>query len=390
MDLSRLIIKNLLRHRLRTALTVLGVAIAILAFSLLRTVIASWYVGVESSSPDRLITRHAVSLIFPLPLSYRDQIKMIPGVTEASYANWFAGIYIDEKHSQFPQFAVEPHSWLTLYPELSIPEDQKEAFLKERNAALVGAKLAQHNGWKVGDRITMQGMIYPGEWGFVIRAVYTGARPNTDETWFMFHWAYLDEQLRQRAPFMAGYVGWYTVKIADPSDSSQISLAIDERFKNSLAETLTETERSFMLEFISMMEAILVALKVVSFLIVAVILAVLANTMAMTARERLSEYAVLKTLGFGAVHLVGMIVGESLIISVSGGGLGILLSYPAAEAFWKALGDMAGALFPAFRVSPLTVTLCGLIAVGVGLTAAAFPAYRAVTLRIADGLRRIG
>ncbi len=390
MRLTKLMIKNTVRHKLRSILTILGIAIAILAFGMLRTVIASWYSGVEASNPNRIVTRNAVSLAFSLPVSYHDIIQSIPGVQAVTYAHWFAGIYIDEKHSFFPQFAVEDSpEWFDIFPEVVIPKEQKEAFLRERNAAIVGVKLAQRNGWQIGQTVQLRGTFFPGNWEFVIRGIYTGATKSTDETWFVFHWQYLDERLRQTESWRAGHVGWFTAKVADPEQAAEISQAIDQRFKNSLAETLTETEQSFMAGFVSMSSAILLALQTVSIVIVAVILAVLSNTMAMAARERLSEYAVLKTLGFGARHLISLILGESLLIAVFGGGLGIILSYPAARAFWSALGDLSGAIFPAFEVAPATSVISGFIAIGIGLMAGLFPAWRAVSLKIVEGLRRL-
>jgi putative ABC transport system permease protein len=390
MALFRLIFKNTLRHPLRSMLTVVGIAIAISAFGLIRTVIGAWYSGVDASAPNRLITRNAVSLGFPLPLSYREAILGIPGVADVSYASWFGGIYIDEKHSQFPQFAVDATTWYEIYPEFRLPPEQETAFKQQRNAAVVGRKLAERFNWKVGDTIQMRGMIFPGEWEFVIRGIYTGAQKSTDETQFHFHYPYLDEKLRQTVPFQAGNVGWYVVKVQNPKQGAEVAEAIDRRFKNSLAETLTETERAFVLGFISMSETILVALRMISMVIIGVILLVLSNTMAMTARERLSEYAVLKTLGFGAWHLIFLIVGESLLIALSGGLLGILVTYPAANGFERAMGDAMGAIFPAFDVATRTQMICALMAVLVGLAASAFPTWRAVQVRIVDGLRRVG
>ncbi len=390
MELFRLILKNTRRHPLRSILTVLGIAIAISAFGLIRTVIGAWYSGVDASAPDRLITRNAVSLGFPLPLSYKEAIRGIPGVADVTYAHWFGGIYIDEKHSQFPQFAVDTTNFYEIYPEFQLPPEQEAAFKQQRNAMVVGRKLAERFSWKVGDTIQMRGMAFPGNWEFVIRGIYTGAQKSTDETQLHFHYQYLDETLRQTAPFQAGYVGWYVVKVQNPKQGAAVAEAIDRRFKNSLAETLTETERAFVLGFISMSETILVALRIISMVIIGVILLVLSNTMAMTARERLSEYAVLKTLGFGARHLVLLIVGESLLIALSGGLLGILITYPAAKGFERAMGDAMGAIFPAFDVAPGTQAICALMAVIVGLAASAFPTWRAVQVRIVDGLRRVG
>ena len=385
-----LILKNMTRHTLRTVLTIVGIAIAILAFGLIRTVITMWYSGVEASSPNRLIVRNAISLVFPLPISYRHAISTMPGITEMTYADWFGGIYIDEKHSQFPQIAVDATSWFTIYPEYLISDEEMAAFLRERNAAVVGALLAKRFGWKVGDIVRMRGMIYPGDWDFVVRGIYHGAKKSTDESIFFFHWRYLDEKLRQLTPWRAGHAGWYVVKIADPGRAATVSQAIDQRFKNSLAETRTETEQAFVMGFVSMSEAILIALRIISVVIIGVILAVLSNTMAMTARERLSEYAVLKTLGFGARHLILLIGGESLLIGLIGGAIGTWLIKPAVEAFGAIMTRTAGAIFPISSVSGATITWCLLMAFGVGLAAAFFPVWTAVNVCIVNGLRRIG
>ncbi len=386
----QLVLKNLTRHKLRLTLTIIGIAVIILAFSLLRTVIAAWYIGIEGASSVRLVSRNATSLVFDLPLSYADKMRTVPGVAHLSYANWFGGLYIDERHSMFPQFAVEGTTWFTVYPELIVSEEQKQTFLHEKNAAIVGKKLLDQNGWKIGDTISMKGMIYPGEWDFVIRGVYTGAKPATDETWFLFRWDYFNEHLHQLDATRSDHVGFYVMQIADPKRAGEISRAVDQQFANSIAETLTETERAFQAEFLSMMSALLIALKTVSFLVIGVMLAILANTMAMSARERLVEYAVFKTIGFRARHICFLILGESLIIAMAGGLLGMLFSYPAAELFESVLVNMAGAFFPYFKVSHETLLLCLLLSIGIGFFAAIYPCWKGSNQTIADGLRRIG
>jgi putative ABC transport system permease protein len=357
----------------------------ILSFGLLQTILTAWYAGVAASSQNRLITRSAVSLVIPLPLSYRETLSQIEGVTRVSYGHWFGGIYIDEKNF-FAQFAIDAKSWFDLYPEFSLPKDQMDTFLRERNACVAGKKLADRYGWKLGDTIRIRGTFYPGDWDFVLRGIYTGTEKSTDETQFFFHWDYLDQRLLQLEPSRAGHVGWYVLRIASPEQAGEISEAVDRRFKNSLAETLTETERSFQMGFVAMTEAILVALKAVSIIIIGVILVVLSNTMAMTARERISEHAVLKTLGFGFKHLSLLIGGESLLIASTGGLLGLTLLLPVSKVFGNALGTF----FPVFVVEPLTLLLCGSTALLVGLISAAFPIWRATNLQIANGLRRIG
>jgi len=381
----KLIIRNTFRHRLRTLLTVVGIAVAILAFGMLRTLVGLWYLGVEQSSATRLVTRNAISLVFSLPISYKERIRQIPGVQLISWGNWFGGIYIDEKHF-FANFAVEPKSYLELYPEFILPPGERKAFISDRKGAVAGRKLAAKYGWKVGDIITLRGTIFPGQWEFVLRGIYKGAQRGTDETQFFFHWDYLNESLKKTVPRRADQAGFYMIGVASPDLAAEVSQAVDRTFKNSLAETLTETERAFQLGFVSMTEAIMVAIQIVSYVVIVIIMVVAANTMAMTARERIAEYATLKTLGFGVPHIAAIIFGESVMIALVGGVLGVALTFPAAHWIETQLSQF----FPYFSVSMTTVWLDLLVACGVGAVAALFPTWRGATIRVADGLRRIG
>jgi len=381
----KIILKNSFRHKLRTFLTIAGICIAILAFGLLRTVVNAWYAGVEASSATRLVTRNAISLIFFLPISYKEKILQIPGVKNVSYAYWFGGVYISEKNF-IPNFAVDAQTVFDMFPEFSLSEDQKNDFIRDRKACVAGRKIAEKYGWKIGDTITLKGTIFPGEWDFVLRGIYKGAQKSTDETQFMFHWEYLNEYLKKTAPHRADQVGWYTVTVKHPGLASEVSAAIDDKFKNSLAETKTETEKAFQLGFVAMTEAIVIAVRIVSFIVIIIIMAVMANTMAMTARERIGEYAIMKTLGFGWVYIAGLIFGESLVISLMGCGLGIALTYPAARAF----GDAMSTYLPIFNVQIQTIYMDVAVAFLVAVIAALFPAWRAVNIRIVDGLRSIG
>lgn len=385
MFLLKFIIRNALRHKLRTVLTIIGVAVAVLAFGLLRTLVDLWYLGVETASASRLVTRNAVSLVFPLPISYKDRIRQAEGVRGVSWGNWFGGVYISEKNF-FPNFAVDPSSYMALYPEYVLTDEEKKSFILDRKGAVVGRNLVERFGWKVGDIVTLKGTIFPGEWEFVIRGVYRGAQRNTDETQFIFHWEYLNETIKKSIPRRADQVGFYVIGIESPDIAGQVSAAIDDMFKNSLAETLTETERAFQMSFISMTEAIVVAIEIVSYVVIVIIMVVAANTMAMTARERMTEYATMKTLGFGPGHIVGAVLGESLLISLTGGVLGALLTFPASDWIETGLSQF----FPVFDVSGLTLALDMAAAFAVGLIASIFPAWRGAAIRIAEGLRRMG
>ncbi|MFH0991981.1 MAG: FtsX-like permease family protein [bacterium] len=386
MKILKLVFKNAFRHKLRTFLTVIGMAIAVMAFGLLRTVVAMWYVGVETSAPNRLITRQAVSFIFPVPYAYREQIAKIPGIETITYANWFQGVFID-KSQFFARLAVDAETIFDVYPELLLKLDELEAFKRERNSCIVGSSLAKQYNFKVGDIIPIEGDIYPGKWEFVIRGIYQPRDKNTDASQMLFHWNYLNERLKQDSPGRAGDVGWYIIKIKDPSQAAAISEQVDALFKNSRAETKTETERAFQQGFVSGSSSIIAAMNFMAFVIIGIIMLVVGNTMIMSARERIREYAVFKTLGFSGGHLAGLILGESLVISSLGGGLGILLTYPFVAGF--AAGLPKG-FFPIFNVTPETVILAGASALTVGVLASLFPIQRALSTRIVDGLRHIG
>ena len=386
MRILKLIIKNTFRHKLRSFLTILGIAIAVMAFNLMSTVVAAWYAGVEASAANRLITVHKVAFLYPLPLSYRARIEKIPGVKTVSYANWFSGVYID-KNQFFARLAVDPETIFDVYPEFIVSPEVKEALIKQRNACVLGAKIAKQYNLKVGDLMNIEGDIYPGQWQMQVVGFYTGKDETIDETQMLFNWHYLEENLQQTQPRRAGNVGWYIIDIANPNDRATISQAIDDMFANSSAETKTQTEKEFQQSFVSMSGAILTAINVVSYVVIGIILLVLANTMAMTARERIREYAVMKTLGFTSGHLFKLIAGESLIISCVGGALGIAITFPITAGIHKALPP---AWFPVFKTEPVTLVFAVVSAILAGIVAAAFPITKAVRMRIVDGLRHIG
>lgn len=388
MFVLRLVLKNAFRHKLRTLLTVFGIAIAVLSFGFLRTVVTAWSYGVEASAANRMITRHSVSFIFPLPITYRDAIARVPGVTLVTWANWFQGSYKDpaDFNNFFPRMAIDAETYFAAYPELIVPADQMEAFKKERNACIIGAKIAQQHGLKIGDAVPIEGDIYPGHWEFVVRGIYTGRDKSTDETQMFFHWKYLDERVNQLYPGRGGQIGWYVLLVEKPANMPAVARAIDDQYQNSRAGTKTETEREFQQSFVSMSSAIINSLEVISFIIIGIILLVLANTIVMAARERTSEYAVLKTIGFSSAHIAGLIGGESLLIAATGGTVGLLLTFPIAGAF----ANMFPTFFPVFEVQTKTILFAIIVAILAGLAAALFPTLRALRTSIADGLRAIG
>jgi len=386
MRVLKLVFKNSLRHKLRTSLTILGLAIAVMAFGVLRTVVDMWYAGVEATAPNRLITRQAVSFIFPLPYAYRDKIAKIPGVETVSFANWFQGVYVD-KNQFFARMAVDAETFLQVYPEFQIDPKEYETFRRERNACIVGASIAKQYGFKIGDVIPIEGDIYPGRWEFVVRGIYKPRDKSTDATQMLFHWTYLDERMKQDMPVRAGWIGWFIIKIKDPAQAAAISEQVDGLFKNSPNETKTETERAFTQGFISGLSSLLAAMNFVSYVIIGIIMLVLGNTMIMSARERVREFAVFKTLGFSAVHLIGLILGESLLISALGAGIGLAITYPIVAGIAAILPS---GFFPIFYITPVTLLLATLAALLVGVAASLFPIHRVLRTRIVDGLRFIG
>ena len=385
MFLPFLVVKNAFRHKLRTTLTVVGIVVAITAFGLLRTIVDAWYAGVNASSSARLVTRSAVSLVFPLPLTYAAKLRQVDGVASVTWANWFGGVYVSERNF-FPQFAIDAPTYLDMYSEFVLSADEKKAFLTDRKGAIAGRKLAERYGWKTGDQVPLRGTIYPGTWTFTLRGIYDGAEPTTDESTFFFHWSFLNETVKRQSPRRADQTGVFISRLRDPQQAAQVSQAIDATFRNSLAETLTETEKAFQLGFVAMAETILLAIEAVSLVVIVIIMAVMANTMAMTSRERSAEYATLKALGFSGGFVALLIFAESIAIALVGGLLGIGLTFPLTSAFAATVGS----LFPAVAITNATIVLQLGAALLVGLVAASFPAWQAARTRIVDGLRAIG
>ncbi len=387
--LARYVLRNLTRHPLRAALTILAMSIVILAFGLLRTTVTSWYAESLGTPPDRLRTRHAVSISFQLPVTYQQRIAAIPGVSGVSYANWFGGRWKDGKAFS-PRYAVEPSSFLRLHPEIDLPPTQREAFIRDRRTCIVGRKLANKLGWQVGDIVRLQGSLYPGNWEFMIRGIYTGTSPTTDEGSMYMHWTAMDERRRMEDPARAGTVGWFVVRLANPEQAAQLSAAIDRTFTNSMAETRTETEQAFRANMVAMSGAVIRVVEIMSVLILGISILVVANAMAMTVRERHHEYGILKTLGFRAPHLGLLIFGESVCLSLFGGLLGVALLYPVSRGFSLFLSSGFGGLFPVFELPAQLPVVAVLLSVGIGLLGAIIPFIFCLRTRIREELRHMG
>ena len=389
MTLGTLVVRNLRRHTFRVTLTALGIATVILAFNLIVTTVQAWYAGVEASVPNRLISRHAASLSIHLPLAYRDRIAALDGVTGVSYANWFGGVYRDAK-GFFPQFAVDPASFLDLHSELSVTDEERQAFLTDRRGCVIGRRLAALYGWKVGDVIALKGTIYPGDWEFVVRGVYRGADAATDETWMLLRWDYMNERRQQIDPDRAGTVGWYIIRIADPSLAGSVTRSMDAEFANSSAETRTETEQAFQMGFVAMSGAIISSLKLLAIVLNGVTLLVLANTLVMAVRERIKELAVLRTLGFRPRHLIVLVAGEALLIAGIGSALGIAITIPGTYIFGAFVAAKLGNFFQHFTLYTSTLLLSASVTLCIAVCAAAFPIMTILRDKIAAGLRHTG
>jgi len=377
----RLILANLMRSKRRTFLTTFSIAIALFLFCTLRTVITSFEASLRASEATRLVVRHGASLVFPLPLSYEDRLARVPGVTGVTYGNWFGGVYQDPKN-QFAQFAMDVPTMFDLFPDTVLPEDQKKAFLAERTSCIVGRALAKKFGWKIGDAVPILGTIYPGDWRFVIRGIYEGRTKDVDENTLFFHWDYLNESLPQGRK---DYVGIYWLRIASPSMAAAVSERVDDMFRNSSQPTKTETEKAFQAGFISMIGNIQLLLTILGSAIVFAIMLVTINTMMMAARERTTEIAVLKTLGFSDGLILRLVGGEALLVSLVGGVLGCGL----AALIFHEMDFTGGGFFPNFRVLPETILAGLLLAVLMGVLSGVAPAVSAARLRIANALRKV-
>jgi putative ABC transport system permease protein len=377
-----LIWKNAWRRKFRTTFTLLSIFVAFLLFGLLMTIRAAFSLGVDIAGLDRLILIHRVSLIMPLPYSYLGRLQTTPGVELATHQTWFNGIYQDPANF-FANIAVEPEKFLKIYPEFRLPADQVSAWLADRQGAIVGRDLAERFGWKVGDRVPLIGTIWQPKqgqvWDFNLRGIYDG-EDGIDKTQFFFRYDYLDENRAEGE----GLVGWYVVKIADPSQAVALSRTFDEMFANSSAETKTTTEKGFIEGFAKQIGDIGAIMIAISSVVLFMFGLVAASTMAQSIRERTSELAVLKTLGFTGGTILALVLAESLFIVVVGGGLGLAVAWLFVQQ-----GDPTGGMLPMFVLPPRDVAIGVALMVTMGILAGAAPALGAMRLRITDALRKV-
>ena len=373
-----LLLANLGRRKVRTALTAGSFAVALFLFGLLAAIRAGFRAGIDVAGADRLVVLNRVSLIQPLPMAYLERLRRVPGVADATYASWFGGIYQDERNF-FPQFAVEAESYRRIYPEFVIDEGQWRDFMADRAGAVAGSAVAARFGWKVGDRVPLRGTIYPGPWELNLRAIYRGARPNDDQTQLWFHHRYLYE----KAPEWArGIVGWYVVRVSDPGRAVEVARAVDEGFANSPWESRTQTERAFAAAFIEQVGNIEFLILAIGAVVFFTLLLVTGNTMAIAIRERTGEMAVLKALGYSDGFCLGLVLVESVVVALVGGALGLSVARGVVGA------DLTQGIILLY-LSPGSIAAGALLALGTGLLAGALPAASAMRLQVVEALRRV-
>ena len=388
MSLQRIAVRNLLRNKFRTALTVLGVAVAILAFVFLRTLTGAWTEQGENSAADRIATRHKVTFVMPLPKRYVEDITQVPGVSLTTWFNWFGGKDPKDENDFFANMATDPKTFFDVYPEVGITATEKEHWIANRRGAIIGDLIAKKKGWKVGDTVTLRGTIFPGDWQFQVEGVYQAKKSSIDRNSLFFHWDYLNESVPDRRK---DQVGWIVSRIADPTRSGAITKAIDAKFDERDIQTVTMSERAMQLGFLGMLSAVIKAIDVVSIVILIIMMLILGNTIAMNSRERTNEYGVLRAIGFLPKHVAIAVVGEALALGALGGGAGLLIAYPIVErGLGRWLEENMGGMFPVFRISLGTAFAAFGCAALLAGTASLIPAYRAFKIDVVNALRRVG
>jgi putative ABC transport system permease protein len=377
------VLKSARRSKRRSALTVLSVAIAVFLFASLRAVLDGFDAVAAASSSTRVVTIRSTSMIFNMPVNHAEVIKSTPGVQDVTYANWFGGIYKDPKNF-FGQFAIDPESYLRMYPEVIVSPEEKKAFLEDRTGCLVGDGLAKRFDWHIGDRIVLQpGIPYYGtqDYPFTIRGIYRAGSSAVDNQSMLFQWKYLDERSLQK-----GEIGWIVAQVADPDRAATVSLEIDKKFENSPYETKTDTEKAFSASFGKMLGNLNLLLGSVALAVVITTLFVAGNTMAMSVRERTTEIAVMRTLGFPAGTIFALVVGEGLVVAILGGAIGAAIARLTINGEFL---NLAGGFIPAFGVSNWNVVVGLGLSVLIGVLAALLPAIAASRLKLVDALRRV-
>ena len=374
-----LVFANLGRHKRRTALTIASVALALFLFASLRTVVTTIAATAQFGGARRLVTTNATGIVFPLPLAYANRLAAVPGVEAVSWANWFGGRYGDGKRF-FANFAVDAESYLAMYPEIQLPPDQRAAWLQDKSSAIIGKRLLDVFGWRLGQNVTLQGTIFPGDWTFTIRGVYTPSDAVLNDDMLLFHHALLDERIGR-----AGIAGWYVLQIDDPDHAATIARAIDDLFRNSTAPTKTGTEQAFNASFATMWGNVSLLMGTIGMAVVFAILLVTANAMMMSARERSGEVAVLKTIGFPDRTVFGLVMLEAGVITLTGA----LIGLGGAKLLYKGTNFNAAGFLPGFDVTRSTLVVGLGVALLLMLASGLVPALQAARAPVVQALRRV-
>ncbi len=381
MKFFHLVWGNLKRKKLRTALTLLSILVAFVLFGLLCAIKQALIGGVELAGVDRLIVRHKVSIIQLLPVTYKARMERIPGVDFAVHQTWFGGVYQDPKNF-FMQCPVVPEEFMKMFPEFRLPPEQMKAWRETRTGAIAGRNTAERFHWKIGDKVPLQSPIWGQRtWEFDLVGIFDGAKKGTDTTPLFFRYDYFDESRSERGK---GLVGWYTIRVKEPARAAEIARLVDAEFENSPAETKTEPEGAFVQGWAKQMGNIVLIVASILGAVFFTILLVTGSTMSQAVRERIGELGVLKAIGFTNAQVLALVLAESSLLALLGGGLGLGIALLITSR-----GDPTGGLLPLFHF-PLADVLVGLaICVALGLLTGIFPALQAMRLRVADALRRM-
>lgn len=386
MTLPGLAARNLFRNKIRTGLTIAGTAVAILAFLLIQTVIASWKIGATTAATDRLVARHKVTFVMNIPKRYVEEVKQVDGVAQATWATWWGGKDPTRETDFFFTIAIDPETYTDVYDEFGITPEEKAAFIADRQGAIIGDVLHSKFGWKVGDEVSLISTIYEGEYKFRVKAIYKPLRKSAARDMFLFNWNYHNESMPE---YRQDEIGWITARVKPGFDAADVSKKIDEHFDVKDTQTLTQDEGTFQRSFLGMMSTLLTAMNVVSLVILGIMMLILGNTIAMGVRERIREYAVLRAVGFLPVHVTLLVLMEAAVLGITGGIAGLAIAYPLIAGVGGFLEENMSVFFPVFRLG-LVISLIALaIALGLGLLAAAIPAFNVSRLKVTDALRYV-
>lgn len=385
MSLTGLAAKNLTRNWLRTGLTAAGVAVAIVTFLLLRTVLWSWNVAADAAVPDRVVTRHKVTFIMTMPKPYIDTVRQTPGVKSATWANWWGGKEPNHPNEFFMTVAVDPASYFEVYDEMKVAPDDLEAWKQDRQGVIVGDLLARKFGWKKGDLVRLESTIWPGPWEFRVSGIYEATRKTVDRQQFLFHWEYYNEKVPDNAKEQ---VGWIVSRTTEKPTA--VAARLDGIFDVKDVQTVSADEATFNRSFLAGFSAILSAINLVSIVILGIMMMILGNTVAMGVRERTSEYGVLRAIGFLPKHLVVLVLSEAAVLGLLGGTLGLLLAYPIVQfGIGRFVEENLSGFFPYFRISAGNAVAAFALAFGLATAASGIPAFQASRLKVVDALRRV-